>query len=37
MRRGIIEMENIISVILWIVFLILAGGAVYILIQRLTG
>jgi len=36
-RKGEIEAEGITTILLWIVFIILAGGAVYLLVRRLTG
>ena len=36
-KKGILEGESITDILLWIVFLILAGAAVWLLVKRLSG
>jgi len=36
-RKGEIEAEGIPGILLWIIFLILAGAAAYLLVKRLSG
>lgn len=35
-KKGGLEIEGLLSIVLWVAFLILAGGVVYFLIKRLT-
>lgn len=36
-KKGAVEAEGLIKILLWIVFLILAGAAVYLLVKKLSG
>jgi hypothetical protein len=36
-KKGVVEGEGITNILIWIVFLILAGVAVYLLVKRLSG
>lgn len=34
MKRGLIEMNSLTSILIWILFLIGAGAAIYLLLKR---
>jgi len=36
-KKGVLEGEAVTNILIWIVFLILAGAAVYLLVKRLSG